>query len=374
MTDPHVLVLGAGFGGLEVAARLSEAGLDRITVLDQSDGFTFGFSKLDVLLGRQTPEAVRIPYHRVALPGVEVRQEHVESIDPATRRVVTDVASYEPEVLVVALGSGYDPAATPGFVEDGYEFYSVEGAERLSRRLDSFAGGQLVLAILSLPFKCPPAPYEAALLIHEHLVDRGVRDATSMELITPMEWPIPPSPSSNAAILTALEERGIAWTPGHRVRSLDPVRHVAELKDEERPYDLFIGIPTHRVPVVLEESGLTAGGNDGWVKVDPQTLKTPYDGIWALGDCADAPVPRAGVFAESAARVVAEGILGRPTTPYDGTGTCYLEFGNGTVGKVEANFLGGPAPVAPLEGPSADFLAEKAAWADHDRQRWFGGA
>lgn len=373
MPPTRVLVLGAGFGGLEVATRLSEAGVDGITVLDRSDGFTFGFSKLEVLLGRQTPESVRLPYSRVALPGVDVRQEHVLSIDPATRRVVTDARAYEPDVLVVALGADYDPAATPGFVEDGHEFYSVAGAERLSRRLDTFEGGRLVLAILSLPFKCPPAPYEAALLIHERLVERGVRDATTMELITPMEVPIPPSPSSNAVILAAFEERGIAWTPGHRVRALDPERHVAELKDGERPYDLFVGVPTHRVPAVLDESGLTTGGTDGWVKVDPQTLKTPYDGIWALGDCADAPVPRAGVFAESAARVVADGILGRSTPPYDGTGVCYLELGNGTVGKVEANFLGGPSPMAPFFGPSLELAQEKEEFAATRRARWFGG-
>ena len=366
----NVLILGAGFGGLEVAARLSEAGVTGITVLDRSDGFTFGFLKLEVLLGRLTPEQVQLPYGAVALAGVDVRQEQVRSIDPTTRRVVTDVASYDPEVLVVALGAEYEPGATPGFVEDGYEFYTVEGAQRLSRRLDAFEGGRVVLAILSVPFKCPPAPYEAALLLHEHLVDRGL---TSMELITPMAAPIPPSPTSNEAILAALAEREIAWTPGQRVRSLDPARHVALMKDEERPYDLFIGVPTHRVPAVLDESGLTAGGNDGWVKVDPQTLRTPYDGIWALGDCADAPVPRAGVFAESAARVVADGILGRETAPYDGTGTCYLEFGDGTVGKVEANFLGGPSPVAPFIGPSAEFAREKQDWAASRRARWFGG-
>jgi sulfide:quinone oxidoreductase len=369
----NVLILGAGFGGLEVAARLSEAGVTDVTVLDRSDGFTFGFSKLEVLLGRQTPEQVQLPYSAVSLPGVEVRQEQVLSIDPATRHVVTDAGSYDPEILVVALGAEYEPTATPGFVEDGYEFYSVAGAQRLSQRLDTFEGGRLVLAILSLPFKCPPAPYEAALLIHERLVARGVRDATTMELITPMDAPIPPSPSSNAAILAALEEREITWTPGHRVRSIDPARHVAVLKDGERPYDLFIGVPTHRVPAVLDASGLTQGGNDGWVKVDPKTLKTPYDGIWALGDCADAPVPRAGVFAESAARVVADGILGRETPPYDGTGICYLEFGDGTVGKVEANFLGGPSPVAPFIGPSLEFAQEKEEFAATRRARWFGG-
>jgi sulfide:quinone oxidoreductase len=127
------------------------------------------------------------------------------------------------------------------------------------------------------------------------------------------------------------------------------------------------------VPDVLRESGLTEGGTDGWVKVDARTLATPYDGIWALGDCADAPVPRAGVFALSAARVVAEQVLSRTGAPYDGTGICYLELGDGRVGKVDANFLGGPSPVAPFSGPSAELAQEKQAWADALRARWFGG-
>jgi sulfide:quinone oxidoreductase len=365
-----ILILGAGFGGLEVAAQLSEAGARDVVVVDAADGFTFGFSKLEVLLGRATPADVKVPYSLVDLPGVEVRRETVTSIDPTTRRVVTDQATYDPDVLVVALGADYDPGATPGFVEEGFEFYPVEGAQRLHHRLDAFTGGDLVIAILSVPFKCPPAPYEAAFLIHERLVAQGVRDATRMELITPMPAPIPPSPSTNEVILRGFEERGIAWTSGVRVSELDS--GTARTKDGDRRFDLLIGIPTHRAPAVVTESGLTEGGADGWVKVDPKTLATPYDGIWALGDCADAPVPRAGVFALSAATVVADGILGRGGPTYEGNGVCYLEMGGGLVGRVDANFLGGPAPVAPLVGPSADLLAEKAAWGAHYRARWFG--
>jgi sulfide:quinone oxidoreductase len=162
------------------------------------------------------------------------------------------------------------------------------------------------------------------------------------------------------------------------VRALDPVAHVAQLKDDALPYDLFIGIPVHRVPAVVESSGLTAGGNDGWVAVDRHTLATPLEGVYALGDCADAPVPRAGTFAESAARVVAEGIIaklhgGGDVSAYDGTGTCYLEFGDGTVAKVEANFLGGVTATAPFIGPTREFAAEKAQFAATRRRRWFAG-
>lgn len=368
----QVLVLGAGFAGLEVSRRLSDAGGFEVTLIDRSGSFLFGFSKLEVLLGRQTRSRVSLKYRDISMPGVSFRQESVLSIDPGTRHVVTDGGTYDPDVLVVALGADYDHAATPGFAQDGYEFYSVAGAERLRDRLATFTSGRMLIAVLSVPFKCPPAPYEATLLMHDYFVRAGVRDAIDMHVISPMAMPIPVSVETSDAIVAALGERGIGYQPNTRVRGLDPERHVALLKDSEEPYDLFIGIPTHRTPDVVVASGLTEGGNDGWVAVDRQTLATPYDGVYALGDCADAPVPRAGVFAERAAGVVAEQIINGSSSAFDGKGVCYLEFGDGRVGKVDADFLSGPSPVAPFRGPSTEYAAEKAAYAASRRQRWFG--
>src|SRR3954454_16014821 len=374
----HVVILGAGFGGLELAARLSSALPERLTItlIDHNKGFTFGFSKLDVLYGRRTPEQVEISYDAVAMPGVEFRREHITAIDPGGRRVVTDAGTYDADILVVALGADYDHAATPGFVEAGFEFYTVAGAQRLGERLETFDGGDVLLAILGVPFKCPPAPYEAALLLHDRLVAKGVRDATTIELMTPMPSPIPVSASASSAIVEALAARQIRYTPDTRVTSLDLGRSRAMFRGGNRRFDLFIGVPVHRVPDVVLQSGLTANGNDGWVAVNPRTLQTPFPNVYAIGDCADAPVPRAGVFAESAARTAAAHIIATLTgagevTAYDGSGACYLEFGGGLVGKVDANFLGGPSPVAPLRGPSAKYAAEKVQWADDRRARWF---
>ncbi|WP_063018463.1 NAD(P)/FAD-dependent oxidoreductase [Nocardia niwae] len=375
-----VLILGAGFGGLELATRLSgpPAGDLRVVVIDRNDSFTFGFAKLDILFRDTPPEAVRVPYTRFAHPHVEFRQEEVTAIDPRTRRVRTDRAVYDPDVLVVALGADYDPGATPGFVEDGYEYYSIDGARRLRERLAGFDGGSVLVAVLSVPFKCPPAPYEGTMLLHEQLDRRGVRDRTEIRFVSPMESPIPVSPDTSAAIVEALARRGIEYSSGLRVQALDPSRHVATTRDGELSYDLFIGIPKHRVPAVVEASGLTDGGTDGWVAVDPHTLRTPYPGVYALGDCADAPVPRAGVFAEDAARTVAAGIEAElrgavPSERYRGRGTCHIEFGDGLVGKVEADFLSGPAPEAPFSPPSAELAREKAAAAEARLRRWFTG-
>src|SRR3954471_22595116 len=241
----HVVILGAGFGGLELAACLSDALPERlaITLIDHNKGFTFGFSKLDVLYGRRTPEEVEISYDAVAMPGVEFRRAHITAIDPAARRVVTDAGTYDADILVVALGADYDPAATPGFEEAGFEFYTVAGAQRLFERLQTFEGGNVLLAILGVPFKCPPAPYEAALLLNDYLVAKGVREATSIELMTPMPSPIPVSASASSAIVDALAARNIRYTPNTRVQAIDAVAQKARIPRGSRRFDLFIGVP-----------------------------------------------------------------------------------------------------------------------------------
>jgi sulfide:quinone oxidoreductase len=371
----QVVILGAGFGGLELSTLLSEQLSDEVevTLIDQSDAFTFGFSKLDVLFGHQARDQVRLPYRRLAKPGVVFRQEVVTAIDPQRRRVVTSGSTFDADFLVVALGADYDPAATPGFVEGGFEYYSLDGAERLRDELPSFRGGKVLLAVISIPFKCPPAPYEGILLLHDYLVERGVREATQLHVVTPQPAPIPVSPEASAAVERTMAERGIEYTKHRRVYGIDPVAKVAHYKDQDEPYDLFIGIPVHKVPDVLLESGLT---ENGWVKVDPLTLATPFPGVYALGDCAETGIPKAGVFAESAARTVAEAIAssirgGRPVA-YDGTGLCFVEVGNGEVGKVDVHFRAEGGPAAPLLGPGVEYAAEKAEFGAVRRARWFG--
>ena len=371
----NVLILGAGFGGLELATLLSERlpGDVAVTLVDQSDTFFFGYSKLDVLTGRQTTDEILMPYSRVSKPGVGFRRERVLEIDPATRRVVTDAATYDPDLLVVALGAGYDMGATPGFAKGGHEYYTVEGAARLRDELAAFDGGRIILAVLSIPFKCPPAPYEGALLIHDALVDRGIRDRSSIHVVSPQPSPIPVSPSASKAIEAAMVDRGIEYTRQHRVHGIDPDARVARFADHEEAYDLFIGIPVHRVPAVLVDAGLT---DEGWVAVDPATYETRFPGVYAIGDCAEAGTPKAGTLAESAARAVASQIVRRVRGEGDlergGVGRCFIEFGHDGVAQVEVDFGGPGGPKAELVGPSSEFASEKAEFGEVRRARWFG--
>jgi len=373
-----VLVLGAGFGGLELATSLSEELGDQVdvTLIDRADAFVFGFSKLDVMFGKRAPDVVHLRYGTITTPQVRFRQETITEIDPIRRRVVTDLDAYEADVLVVALGADYDLAATPGLVEAGHEFYSVPGAEALREILPSFRAGTAIVGVCGPSFKCPPAPSEAALLLDEFLRERGVRDDVRIQVVIPFGTPIPPSPATSEAILAAFAERDIEFLPDRLVASLDPNAHEALLDDGRRlPFDLFLGIPVHVVPAVVEASGMA---QEGWIPVDQGTLATRFPGVYAVGDVTSVGTPKAGVFAERQGSVVAAHLIARireASTPpgYDGTGSCYIEFGGNEVARVDVDFFSTPGrPTGAFVAPSAATAAEKADFASSRRARWFG--
>jgi len=356
---------------------LSEAlGADvDVTLIDKNDAFVFGYSKLDVMFGRTTLDAVRLEYRDIAKHGVRFLQQTITAIDPDLRSVTTDGGVHEADFLVVALGADYDLDATPGIAEGGNEFYSIGGAEQLGELLPTFSQGRAIVGVCGAPFKCPPAPSEAALLLHDYLSARGVRDDCAISFVIPFGSPIPPSPDTSRALVAAFAERDIEFVPDRRVSSLDPARRVAVLDDDsEMPYDIFLGVPKHRAPAVVVASGMT--GEDGYVPVDPKTLETRFPGVYAVGDVATIGVPKAGVFAEGAARVVGASLIAglrRAEQPgaYDGLGSCYIEFGAGRVGRVDVDFLSGPKPTGTFHEPSDALVAEKRHFGSSRRARWF---
>jgi sulfide:quinone oxidoreductase len=377
MMKMRVVVLGAGFGGLELTSKLHEAVGEHIdlTLVDRSDCFVFGFSKIDVLFSKQTADQVQCPYRNIMKPGVRFLQETVTAIDPVARRVTTDRGNYDADVLVIALGADVDPAATPGLAEGGHEFYSLPGAVRARSALASFSKGRAIIGVASAPFKCPPAPSEAALLLDDFLTERGVRDACEISLVMPFPAPVPPSPDTSKALLAAFAERNITFVPGRSVQALDPARRVAVLDDGgEMPYDLFLGVPRHRAPDVVVSCGLT---ENGWIPVDQKTLATRFPGVFAIGDVTSVGTPKAGVFAEGAARTVAEILIARvkggdPPAAFDGAGSCYLEFGRNQVGRVDVNFFSGASPTNMFNAPSAELSSEKQRFGQTRRTKWFG--
>lgn len=373
----RVVVLGAGFGGLEVSSRLADRfGAEvEVVLIDKADAFVFGFSKLDVMFGRTPAEHAVHRYADLVRSNVRFVQTTVHAIDPIARRVETDAGTFAADVLVVALGADLDPGATPGLAEGGHEFYTVPGAFALRDVLAGFPGGRVVIAVTSTPFKCPPAPSETALLMHSFLTERGRRDASTISLVMPLPVPIPPSPDGSRVLLDEFARCGVEWYPERLVRALDPERRVAMFADgTDTPYDLFLAVPTHRAPSVVVDAGLTT---DGWIPVDPFTLQTRFSGVYAIGDVTSVGTPKAGVFAEGQGAVVADqiGALisgGTATSQYDGRGICYVEFGDDRVARVDVRFRPGEPPAGSFDAPSTAWAADKAEFGRSRIARWFG--
>jgi len=274
----------------------------------------------------------------------------------------------------VALGADYDLDATPGLVEGGNEFYTVAGAERLRSVLPDFSRGHAIIGVAAAPYKCPPAPSECALLLHDYLTTRGVRSQCEITMVLPLGSPVPPSPETSRALVAAFAERDIKFVPSRRVASLEPTRRIAVLDDgNELSYDLFLGVPKHCAPKVVEASGMA---ENGWVPVNPRTLETRFPGVYAVGDIANTGTPKAGVFAEGAARAVATSLIARmrgsdQSGAYSGAGSCYIEFGAGRIGRVDVDFYSGPSPTGTYHEPSLELRADKEHFGASRRARWF---
>jgi sulfide:quinone oxidoreductase len=373
----RILILGAGFGGLELSTALSEALGDAasVTLIDKSDAFVFGFAKLDIMFSRATPEAVRMPYRDFVKPGVTFRRETVTSLDPTTRRVTTDAGVHEADVLVIALGADYDVSTTPGVILGDNEFYSHAGALHLREVLPTFTKGHAVIGVCGAPYKCPPGPSECALMLHDYLQTRGVRGDCHITMVNPLPSPVPPSPETSQAIIAAFAERGIEYFPNRRVVSVDAAGKTVSLDDGRAlPCDLFLGVPKNRAPDVVVETGLT---ENGWVTIDPRTLETKFPGVFALGDLANTGAPKAGVFAEGAARTVAANLVAQlrqqeQTARNPGAGSCYIELGGDLIARVDVDFFSGPKATGTYHAPSEALRASKEDFGASRRARWFG--
>ena len=382
-----VVVLGAGAGGLTAVERLHAqlSSSDRIVLIDRSFVGSLGLSALRVLAGWRTPAQVAARVH--ALPGVELVTGEVTRIDTATKTVRYQrddaVESIDYQALLIALGAGVDSSALPG-LDDALargvagEFYTPTGADALRRRLHALDSGRVVVLVAGLPFKCPPAPYEAAFLIADQRWEKVTSGAIRVDVITAEPRPIPVvGPEVGKALVAMLDARGIGFQAGRAAQAISG--NSIEFTDgSSERFDLVAVVPPHTSPVAQL---LPEGVNDGgWIPVD-RTLNTGLPAVWAVGDntvltlANGKPLPKAGVFAEGAARVAADQIarhLGYavPDTEFTGEGGCYLEIGGGLAAKVAGHFLAEPAPRVAMYEPNATFHAEKEQLERDWLSRW----
>jgi sulfide:quinone oxidoreductase len=361
-----ILVLGGGVGGIVAATRLRQrlASEHRVVLVEKEADHVFSPSLLWLMLGQRRPDQISRPIAALAKRGIELVRGTIERIDPVTRTVHVNGADITGDHIIVALGAELAPELIPGLTEAGHDFYTLAGSQSLCSALAKLRKGRLIVLVAAMPFKCPAAPNEAAMLLEYDCRQRGVRNDVQVDLYTPEPGPMPVAGAEvSAALRQMVEAKGIGYHPGHTVTSVDPAkRRLTFANGAEADFDLLAYLPPHRAPKAVREAGMC--GESGWVPVDRGTLETKFPGVYAIGDVTGImlasigkPLPKAGVFAHNQAEVVAHNIAsaikGRSATRrFSGEGECFVETGDGKAGFGSGNFYADPAPQITLRTPS----------------------
>ena len=357
-SSQRVVVLGGGIGGIVAARRIrSLAPADtHVILIDRQALQTFPPSYTWVMTGERSPAAITRDLRGLRRTGVEFIEGAAEAIDLDAHTVTVGGNAVAYDYLVVALGAELALDAVPGLAQQSFSYYTAADAQRLHNALDAFTGGRVALVIPSLPYKCPAAPYEGAMLLDALFRKRGIRSRVVLSLSTPEPQPLPVAgPALGAAVASMLEQKDIAYHPQRKTAAVDAAAHEVAFEDGAREkYDLLIAVPPHRPPVVV--SGSPIAGPSGWVKVDARTLATDSPRVYAIGDVTAIPLfdgmmlPKAGVFAHAEAEVVARNIAaeirGREARrSFDGHGYCFLEIGDGKAASANGDFYASPRQV-----------------------------
>ena len=375
-----VVILGAGIGGQVAATRLKQrlGTRARVVVVERSATFTFSPSLLWLMVGRSQAEAITRDFSKLSGRGIEMVRATVTGIDTERSEVLTDGDPIVYDYLLIALGAEHDPSLLPGAAEHAHHPYDLAAAERLRDALARFGGGRVVVAIASLPYRCPAAPYETAMLIDGYLRERGLRDASTIDMYTPETLPMPVAGAyAGHSVAAELAARSIAFHPRAALSAVGP--DAMEIDGAPVPYDLAVVIPPHRPPSVVASSGLA--GASGWIAVDRSSLRTRAANVYAIGDVTGIPLenglmlPKAGVFAHGEAEVAAENIARRiegnlSEAAFDGHGTCFLEVGEGKAGIVRGDFFASPAPSVTMQRPGRLWHLGKVGVEQYWLRRW----
>ena len=385
MAGKTIVILGGGVGGLvtanELRGRLSKE--HRVILVDREDRHIFWPSLLWVQVGLRDPDKIVRDLARLEKKGIEVLKGEVESIDPERKTVRVDDTELAADYVVISLGAQLAPEKVPGLAEGGHNLYSLEGATAIRDSLKKVDEGRVVVLTAGIPYKCPAAPYEAAMLLAHDLHKRRLRDRVEVAVYA---WEPAPmgvtGPEVSAGVKQLLAERDIPYYPQHQVTQVDATGGTLHFGNgAEANFDLLVYIPPHVAPTVVRQAGLT--GESGWVPVDRHSMETRFPGVYAIGDVTDIslamgmPLPKAGVFAHHEGEAVAQTIAsqingaGRPGS-FDGHGECFIEVGGGKAGFGRGNFYAEPTPKIKLHGPSRYWHAGKVLFEkDWLLRKWF---
>jgi len=379
-----VLILGGGVGGLVAANELRAALPDehRVVLVEREAEFVFAPSLLWLMTGDRTAAQISRPLARLEKKRIELVRGEIEKIDVERREVLVDGRTLAGDYLVIALGAELAPELVPGLAQAGHDFYTLAGAEALRDALASFTGGRLVVLTATAAYKCPAAPYEAAMLLEHACRKRKLRDKTQLDLFAAEPGPMGVAgPEVSKGVRQMVESKGIGYHPEHQLAAVDPTARRLTFKNGvEASYDLLAYVPPHRAPRVVRESGLI--GESGWIAVDRHTMATAHERVFAIGDVVGIPLalgkplPKAGVFAhgeaEAVARNIARAITGKgEPARFGGEGECFVETGDGKAGFGKGDFYGEPLPQVTLHPPGRRWHAAKVLFEKYWLRRWF---
>lgn len=379
-----ILILGGGVGGVVTAVKLRRKlpAAHRIILVDRQPDHLFQPSLLWVMNGTRRPEQIARPLGRLGRQGIEVIHGTVESIDPAGLEATVDGTRHGCDYLVVALGAELSPESIPGLAEAGHSLYTLEGAQGIQEAAGKLDSGRLAVLTAAPAYKCPAAPYEAAMLLEAGLRKRGVREQVEIDFYAAEPGPMGVAgPAVSAAVRGLLEAKGVRYHPEHQIGAVDPsARTLRFAQGLEAEFGLLVFVPPHRAPAVIRESGLV--NETGWIPVDRSTLQTRFDRLYALGDATTIPLqmgkplPKAGAFAHGQAEVVANNLAhaitgkGRPAV-FKGHGDCFVEVGDGRAALGAGDFYGEPTPRIQLKPPGRLWHLGKVAFEKLWLWRWF---
>jgi sulfide:quinone oxidoreductase len=380
VTGQAVVVLGGGIGGVAAANRLRRR-LDRrhrVVLVNRDPDFTYAASYLWVMTGSRRPGQITRPLKGLERRGIEVVIGGVTDIDPTTRTLTIGERTLAGDHLVVSLGADWATDRVPGLGEHGHTYATLPGAQTLAGELERIETGRIVVVTAAPLYKCPAAPYEAALLIDAGLRARGVRDRVQVVVRSAEPAPMPVAGANvSAAVQQLLADRGIDYQPDRQITAAEP--GTVHFGDTSEDADLLVYMSPISAPPVIANSALAA--DDGWIHADRHSLATGFEGVYAIGDNTHIvlgigkPLPRAGVFAHGQAHVVADtitaDITGKPAPAgFDGHGGCFIETGAGRAAYGSGNFYGDPAPTVALHSPARRWHWGKVAFEQRVMRRW----
>ncbi|HYB84055.1 MAG TPA: FAD/NAD(P)-binding oxidoreductase [archaeon] len=377
----HIIILGGGFGGLAAAHALRK-GLgaeNKVTLVDKQPLFFMGLTKLWVMNG--TRAVGDGPGNRILLnqKGINFIEGEVASINSSGKVVQIGKQKLSFDYLIIALGADYSTASTRGFSKYARDLYTESGCAEIRDELRSITSGSITILICDLPFKCPPAPYEAAFLVDDLLRNRGVRGRVSVRILTPEPHPLPIlGPEAGKRLTDLLSEKEIEYFPSERVNEIRP--GIVLTAGKQFSHTLLLAVPKHVVPDVLRKGGLA--DDSGWIPVEPRTLATKHPDMYAIGDCAGTRnpkgqlLPRAGAIAEEQGKVVAANLIHEitgegSTQEFQGRGVCFMETGGGMAAPLRANFFSEPEPTWEFAPPSREGFMEKRRFLEDRMKAWF---